>query len=443
MTVDDSGAARLSRYWSLDPGREIRLGDDGEYAEALRELFIEAVRRRLPAGDTVAASLSGGLDSTSVSTVAARYATASVHSISLTFPGLPSVDEQRWIEPAVHSGGFVPHAMRGDEIDPFEMIDRMLVHEDGIFWAPNLYLHWAMYERASQTGAKVFLDGVDGDSTLSHGLGYPRELLLDGHWRRAGREVRALARRTGRPLHRQARRVLLPNGTGLQTRLRRAPERPPAWDGFGIVAPAFAARLRLPERYEALSGQRRRSPRRERDAHYRQLERPLHAYALEAADRAAAAHGIEPRYPFYDISLVEFCLALPGEQKLRAGWTRWVMRGAMEGILPPAVQWRHGKSNLGPVLAQAIHRRGGPAVEELLRDSDAIAPYVDVRALRVRWERFGSDPSPADVMPIWLSLVLHRGLRVGAERWPGTTSAGSTATESTGSPARPAPARSR
>jgi asparagine synthase (glutamine-hydrolysing) len=140
----------------------------------------------------------------------------------------------------------------------------------------------------------------------------------------------------------------------------------------------------------------------------------VHAHALEAMDRAAAAHSVEPRYPFFDVPLVEFCLAMPSDQKLRHGWSRWVMRRAMEGILPPEVQWRPGKSNLGPVLTQALHRNGR-AVEHLLRDPGAIVPYVDLLALRERWEHFRRAPSPKDVMPMWVALVLERGLALGTQ----------------------------
>jgi asparagine synthase (glutamine-hydrolysing) len=419
MVVQASGRTELTRYWQLDPEREIRLSGDGEYAEALRTLFTEAVSRRLPEDEAIGAALSGGLDSTSVATVAALSAQEPVHSFSARFSSLPTVDEGRWINPALQGRGFIPHMVSCDEVNPFALLDRMLAAEDGIFYAPNLHTHWALFEEASRSGVRVYLDGFDGDSTLSHGTSYPRELLLRGHWRRAGREVRALAHSTGRPFGQQASRLL---GVGLRTGLRRISPGIPAtsgeWDRFGIVAPRFAARLSLPERHETLGANDRYPARREREAHLRQLGRPLNAHLLEVADRAAAAHGVEPRYPFMDVPLAEFCLALPGEQKLRAGWTRWVMRRAMEGILPPVVQWRQSKSDWSPVLPQATRRWGQPMVDAVLRDPEAISPYVDVTALRRHWARFRSQPSSTEIMPIWLALILDRGLRHNPELWP-------------------------
>lgn len=432
---------RRRRYWKLDPRRETRLGSDEEYAATLRRLFIAAVERRLSSPDPVGSALSGGLDSTSVACTAAMLAREAgrpaPHSFSLVYDGLPGVDERRWIEPALQWGQFIPHFIGGDQIDPLAMLDDMLFHQDGIFYTPNLYLHDAMYAEAARSGVRVFLDGLDGDSTLSHGLDYPRELVAHGRLLAALRETRALARRRGRSTVDQARR-LFPLHTGMadrvrtfRGRLRGVPVRPvpPPWNQFGILSPDLERHVGARSRYEMRSSHRQSSVWRERTAHYLQISWPLQTFALESADRAAAAHGIEPRYPFFDVPLVEFCLSLPGDQKLRDGWTRWIMRKAMEGILPPEVQWRHGKSNMGPVLTTAIARHGRPTLEGLLAHPDRIAPYVDLAALRAVWERFVATPRPADIMSLWLPLALDRGLAYIAKEW-GQTGGASGATPS-------------
>jgi asparagine synthase (glutamine-hydrolysing) len=113
------------------------------------------------------------------------------------------------------------------------------------------------------------------------------------------------------------------------------------------------------------------------------------------------------------VRLAEFCLALPGRLKLRDGWTRWVMRRAMEGILPHEVQWRVEKSNLSPMLTRGLSLYGRTAIDNLLAAPDTIAPYVDLDYVRSAWSRFSSQPDPRLVMTLWLPLVLARGLESG------------------------------
>ncbi|MCZ6789728.1 MAG: asparagine synthase-related protein, partial [Chloroflexi bacterium] len=137
-------------------------------------------------------------------------------------------------------------------------------------------------------------------------------------------------------------------------------------------------------------------------------------YILEALDRAGAAFHIEPRYPFWDKRLVEFCLALPGEQKIRHGWTRMVMRRALGGTLPPEVQWRGGKSNLGYNFDRSLLAFEQSRMEEVIvRDPTSIEEYVDVNALREAHRRFVSQrlSNEGDVHAIWNAVTLSLWLQ--------------------------------
>ncbi|MBE0698700.1 MAG: asparagine synthetase B, partial [Anaerolineaceae bacterium] len=66
IMVVSHGGEWISRYWSLDPETELRLPTDADYAAAYREAFVEAVRCRLRSAVTIGSTLSGGLDSSSV-----------------------------------------------------------------------------------------------------------------------------------------------------------------------------------------------------------------------------------------------------------------------------------------------------------------------------------------------------------------------------------------
>jgi asparagine synthase (glutamine-hydrolysing) len=53
----------------------------------------------------------------------------------------------------------------------------------------------------------------------------------------------------------------------------------------------------------------------------------------------------EVRTPFLDYRLVELAISLPTRMKLGAGWTKYVLRKAMEPMLPPSIAWRKDKQN--------------------------------------------------------------------------------------------------
>jgi asparagine synthase (glutamine-hydrolysing) len=438
MTVSARGVS-LREYWTLDTSREIRFATDGEYAEALREQFTTAVRCRLRGSHAVGATLSGGLDSSSIVCTARNLVRESGSSLlqtfSLVFPGLPDnelrlIDERRYIDAVVAQGGVTPHFVRGDQLSPLADLERVLWHMDEPFFAPNLYLHWGLYGAAQQQGVRVLLDGFDGDATVSHGLARLDALGRRGKWDEFEGEVRAFAKhraispesvlphyglplldelaRTGRWLawaraaHQVTRRFELSRGSvSLDHGLRAlVPERARhAWRkirGIGdarVLRPELDRRLRERRRAAAASA-RTHGVTSPRQAHAEGLRQPLYQTTLELADKAAAAFGIEARYPFFDRRLMELCVGFPAEQKLGDGWSRLVFRRAMNGLLPSEIQWRAGKGNLSPNFHRNFRELDGPVVGGIALD--ALEPFADVAVLKSMQRRGATTTSTAD-----------------------------------------------
>src|SRR3989454_383913 len=249
MVVTREGV-RIEQYWALDPEREIRMKSDAEYAAAFREIFTEAVRCRLRSAFPVGSMLSGGLDSSSIVCVARKLLAENgggrLHTFSAIFPDVPECDERGYIDAVVAGGGVEPHYVRGDRLNPFADLDQVFHHEDEPFFAPNLFLHWGLYSAGEQEGVRVLLDGIDGDTTVSHGVSYLAELARSGRLITLAREVTGLSRRFNRsPWAFLRARVVQPFvpepiRRGWQILLRRGPSNSHA---TGIVNPAFAKRM--------------------------------------------------------------------------------------------------------------------------------------------------------------------------------------------------------
>jgi len=178
-----------------------------------------------------------------------------------------------------------------------------------------------------------------------------------------------------------------------------------------MINGSFAKRIDLRDRLMKMTGPPYSALCRSRTEHHQALSQGLIPFTLEVADKAGASRSIEPRYPFFDKRLAEFCLALPGEQKLSDGWTRRVLRQAMSNILPPAIQWRPGKTTLGPNFRHCLLRTDFPLISDFLgKDSEVLEPYVDMPALRkVFCEAKGGNSEK--VFAIWAPISLGLWLR--------------------------------
>jgi asparagine synthase (glutamine-hydrolysing) len=275
---------------------------------------------------------------------------------------------------------------------------------------------------------RVLLDGHGGDEVVSHGYGRLRELAAAGRGVDLWREVPADADRYGTaPAWRLYAAYLANFGPAapvlvalrraavrVQRRARRAfgqGERRPAWSRF--IDPDFARRTDAVARFRVHAAVANRLT--EREHHLGLLTAGLQPYALEVLDKVAAAAGVEARYPFWDKRLVEFCLGLPADAKLSGGFSRMVLRKAMDGILPAAVQWRRDKFDFTPHLTRGMLAHHRPVLDSvLLDDAEDIGGYVDLAAVREAYRRMAARGERADgydVQAVWRAVALALWLR--------------------------------
>lgn len=361
--VCEGGSSEVCRYWKLEPGPPLKLGSDEAYAEAFLDLFSEAVRCRLRSAGPVGSMLSGGMDSSSIVAVASGLLGAEgkgpLRTFSASGPDPEGCAETRAIQAVISQPGLAPyiicHADLGDYVnDLIELTAASDEPFDGHMTMPR-----AVYLSAHRVGVKVVLDGASGDLALGAGTLITRQIRR-GMWLRAWRNLRGEKAFYGNAyslrhaLFRAVRTAIVPNwirwlrdlaGSALGPKDRHAEE---------MVSPGLALRTRFSAREQAYFGWqlRRLVPYTQERAHL--LALPHLTVARERYDRVAAAMGIEPRDPFLDIRLLEFCLRLPGDQLLSRGWSKMVLRRAMKGLLPDEVRWRTEKTRLGWTFTKAM-----------------------------------------------------------------------------------------
>ena len=412
---------RVTRYWSLNPRREIRMASDEEYAEGLRELFTRAVHSRLRSASPIGSMLSGGLDSSSITCVARRLLAQEdggpLKTFSAVFDDVAQCDERVFIDAVLAQNSVEPRYIHGDRLSPFGDFDRVLWHLDEPQMSANLFLNWGLYRKGQEAGVRVLLDGFDGDTTLSHGTGLLIELALMGRWVALAREAGGYARHFNlSPVsvtwswiwHYRVRHHVPRRAVNAWSRLTRRGLARNGWDVD--LNPRFVERIGLAERRREL---RQPQPQSERESHYLRLNSGVMTHILGEDDGAAAAFAIEKRFPFQDKRLMEYCLALPPEQKLNGGWNRMVMRRAMDNILPKDVQWRGGKTDLSPNFEHCLRTYGRARTEDVvLNDGDPVHEYVNAERLRESYRRLRCERATNDdVLAIWKAVSLGHWLR--------------------------------
>lgn len=339
----------IRRYWSVDPGHEIRLPDDGAYREAFLDLYGRVIQSHLRARGPLGIFMSGGLDSSSIGAMAARKLGERGQSLTAF-----TLVHRRSFDPGVQPERINPEyayveaiRRRHPNIDVVyvtgkqdRLLDGFEEAFDMIGAPPHSISHdrriRALYREVRTRNIQVVLNGYQGNRTISYnGTDFLPHAFLTGQWRRVYDGIQAL-----RPLMRASAarlflrlvvRPLMPAGLLV---------RPPAWAQLRGLNENFRHRIGnpvLPTASSAPDWQRVLNPRLRHKIDF------IGGLAHNAMDEwigSRAELGIEERDPTGDRRIVEFCLALPMHQFLRRGANRFLIRHAMEGLLPDEVRWR-------------------------------------------------------------------------------------------------------
>ncbi|MDX6509242.1 MAG: hypothetical protein QOG81_994 [Gaiellaceae bacterium] len=400
LVFDDRGL-RLSRYWSLEP----RDPPGADAAEAVRELFMDSVRLRLRSDVPIGTCLSGGIDSSSIVVTVDRLLrdehenALAVGERQRTFTVFfedPAYDERPYAQAVVertqsdaHWVTFGPTELAGD-------LPRIVEAQGEPFGSTTIAAGWYVLRAARQAGLTVMLDGQGGDEVLAgyraH-LGFRlADLLAGGQFRELGAELSgARAQHGAGALLTSMSRPFAPEAL---TRAVRARSRGAATlahaDLRGGLAPAAANGSPFPDRlrrHQQLILTRRGLPE-----------------LLRYEDRNSMAHSLEARVPFLDYRLVELCFSLPGDELIRRGRTKDVLRRALADLLPPPVRERRDK--LGFVTPEKRWFRGelGDLAGDVFASREfADRGLVDAAAARRRLERHRRGELDAG-MELWRAL---------------------------------------
>ena len=360
MLTIRNGAVRETRYW------EIQYEPDFDHREdwltsRLRELVEDSVRFHLRADVPVGAYLSGGLDSSITTALAADSVGDEFQAFTGRFARGERYDETRFARLLAEQRGFSLHEQTISSADFVDNIGAVVYHLDYPVAGPGSFPQF-MVSRLAAERMKVVLGGQGGDEIFG---GYARYLLayfeqcikaaIDGTMHDGNFVVtyESIIPQLGtlreyKPLMQQFWREGLFDD--LDARYFKLIDRAPGlrdaidWSELGEYSPFDTFRSIF------------RANNVGRESYFDSMThfdfKTLLPALLHVEDRVSMAHGLESRVPFVDTDVVEFAATLPADVKFKHGHLKHALKQAMRDLLPPAIVDRRDKMGFPVPLSE-------------------------------------------------------------------------------------------
>ena len=339
--IVEKGREVLTRYWHPEKISIDYSLDEREASEKVRLLLKQAIDRRVINLDETAFELSGGVDSSSIVSLLCQNKEAKdIDCYSMDFSGL-KCDENKYIESIKETYQINSQKIFSNSLDYKHRYSLKNLHNLSPNWPVNMTFASGlpMYEQMKKDNKKIVITGQGGDH-LFEGSPY---VLYD--------------------LFRRAK------FSALYDELKYYPKQ---WDAIKtyILKPLLGDKtLKWLRRFR---GRNNTSPFLQESTSIKEFSDLIKADNKLFKDDldiftssfnslrldggffhcAEKNFDVEIQHPFFDIDLIEFVLSLPPEMKYKQRTIKWILRKAMDGVLPNKIKNRQDKAEFSEILYQ-------------------------------------------------------------------------------------------
>jgi len=353
ILISDKGS-KIRDYWQLLAKTKREKTDDADYyAEEFLKILQDSVNIRLPKKLPVGIFLSGGLDSTSLVFLTERIL-SSKKEVANENRKLQELFSAIYEQPT-EQGDETPYIKKIEEAlktqvnyvfpsvtEQWDDIKKFVFSIEEPVAVFNYYVFWCLFRAASEK-VKVVLSGMGNDAILagqtSHVLKYYRELL------RKKKIINLLEE------------IFMSSDWILPQLV------------YSIVFSRNKKQMmtKLLSK-DFLKAYYKCDTPKQKESLQTVLINDVKQHAVEylrVDDRISAVFSMQCRYPYLDPRIVEFAFQIPSNQKIRHGWTKYVLRKAVKGIIPETIRKKRKKFGT-PIPQQRWMRELRKNILELL-----------------------------------------------------------------------------
>ncbi|WP_284643839.1 asparagine synthase (glutamine-hydrolyzing) [Paenibacillus silviterrae] len=351
---------KIYRYYSIEKITEVENLSYESSEKLYGEAFKKGIALRLRSDVKVGTCLSGGLDSSSVATVAAVI---NNEKTDIPFSAITAVSTQSNNDESGFAKIVADHSqMNWIKAEPtyedfVNSLDHIVYSQEEPFGSPSLTMQYFVMKAAKDNGITVLLDGQGGDETL---LGYEKyyAAYYATIFRKKGllAALKAINDSSRNNSKMNIKYIIMYLVGGLSSSLRYK-----FYSWRHRYLKEFPTQI--PQHIKDFS----KACLDEFELQELEIRSSNLPILLRYEDKNSMAHSIEARLPFLDYKTLGIALSLPGNVKIHEGWTKWILRKVMDKQMPGEIIWRKNKFGFEAPEEQWLKKHEGIMIEEIMQ----------------------------------------------------------------------------
>ena len=374
----------ISPYYELEKLENVEGLSEADSIDRYAEKLSESVKLRMRSDVEVGTCLSGGMDSSAVTSLSAELlrenSQRKIKSIHAKVED-KGLNESGFAQQVSNHCSTEMITVQPTMDDFLSHIDTVIETQEEPFGSPSIFLQYFVLKKAREMNCLVMLDGQGGDETL---LGYERYYPAIIQKKKGIAKLRAFSRITK---HSKLSKLDLLKYyfyfTNHKLRVKRLKQkhsyfRNEVWERFDSTLLKEFSRRYLDifelQKFEIIRTQL--------------------PHLLKYEDKNSMAHSVETRLPFLDYKCVELALSINNDYKVKDGWSKFILRKAVEKKLPGEVVWRREKLGFNAPEARWLSELAQD-METTIRNSKLLNERIDMDKfdfgsldMRSKWRYF-------------------------------------------------------
>lgn len=421
MICNKDGNITKTRYWDAIVPEAKEAQSEEYYIKGIRELLTDAVKKRMMSDVPFGVFLSGGIDSSTNVALMSQLMDRPVETFSVGFKNQPAFDEFQYARQVAQQFKTNHHEIIIDQKDLMDYVPKLVIDQDEPIADWVCIPLYFVSKLARDNGVIVIQIGEGSDEIFFGYEGYMVILdLYNRYWKKYMRVPEPLRKLVNNFAGTFPRAPFVRSEAVREIIRRAAVDKELFWGG----AIAFTETQKKPILNSArnwtayhtdavikniLAEIDRKKPNADfiERMIYLELKHRLPELLLMRVDKMTMSTSVEGRAPYLDHKLVEFAMGIPGKLKVKNGQAKYILKKAVEGIIPDNIIYRKKQGFGAPVREWFGGELGQYITDGILNSKLRERNFFDYNYLssllaRQRQKDIGYSA------PLWILFNLHK-----------------------------------